>query len=102
VAARKNLTQLARTREEIRGSELMGLMRNQSLSKCDMTLSQVSVPSAALFKSVPDLRAVKAQAEVSYRPDLCQLQRPGLDNPYGTKGLLGSTQPATNNFKKAV
>ncbi len=63
MAARKNLTQLPRTREKIRASMLMNRLQDHVLGKCDMTPSQVRAARLVLRKILPDLKAVKVEYE---------------------------------------
>jgi hypothetical protein len=63
VAARKNLTQLPRTREKIRASMLVNRLMSHVLGKCDMTPSQVRAAHLVLRKILPDLKAVKVEYE---------------------------------------
>ncbi len=63
MAARKNLTQLPRTREKIRASMLINRLQDHVLGKCDMTPSQVAAAAKLLRKSLPDLKPVKVESE---------------------------------------
>ena len=65
MAARKNLTQLAQTREKIRTSMLINRLVNHALGKCDMTPSQVRAARLVLRKTLPDLKPVKVGYEAA-------------------------------------
>jgi hypothetical protein len=65
MAARKNLTQLPRTREKIRASMLMNRLQDFVLGKCTMTPSQVRAAQLVLRKTLPDLKAVKVEYEAA-------------------------------------
>jgi hypothetical protein len=65
MAARKNLTQLPKTREKIRTSMLINRLVNHALGKCDMTPSQVSAASKLLRKTLPDLKPIKVEYEAA-------------------------------------
>ncbi len=65
MAARKNLTQLPKTREKIRTSMLINRPVNHALGKCDMTPSQVSAAVKLLRKTLPYLKPVKVECEAA-------------------------------------
>jgi hypothetical protein len=64
MAARKNLTQLPKTREKIRTSMLINRL-NHALGKCDMTSSQASAPFKLLRKTLFDLKPIKVEYEAA-------------------------------------
>ena len=63
MAARKNLTQLPRTREKIRASMLMNRLINHALGKCDMTPSQIRAVRLVLHKILSVLKPIKVEYE---------------------------------------
>ncbi len=65
MAARKNLTQLPRTREKIKATMLMNRLIDHVLGKCDMTPSQVRAAQLVLRKTWPDLKAIKVEYEAA-------------------------------------
>ncbi|HEX2238066.1 MAG TPA: hypothetical protein VHJ19_06895 [Gammaproteobacteria bacterium] len=68
MAARRNLTQLPRTREKIRTTVLINCLQDFVAGKCDMTSSQVRAAWLVLRKILPDLKPVivEYEAEPSY------------------------------------
>jgi hypothetical protein len=68
MAARRNLTQLPRTREKIRTTMLINRLQDFVLGKCTMTPSQVRAARLVPRKILSDLKPVKAEyeAEPSY------------------------------------
>ncbi len=65
MAARKNLTQLPRTREKIRASMLINRLQDHVLGKCDMTPTQVRAALLVLRKILPDLKPIKVEYEAA-------------------------------------
>jgi hypothetical protein len=63
MAARKNLTQLPRTREKIRTTMLIYRLQDFVLRKCTMTPTQVRAAQLVLRKSLPDLKPIKVEYE---------------------------------------
>jgi hypothetical protein len=61
MAARRNLTQLPRTREKIRTTMLINRLQDFVLGKCDMTPSQVRAAKLVLRKILPDLKPIKVE-----------------------------------------
>ncbi|MDQ4146308.1 MAG: hypothetical protein M3120_01195 [Pseudomonadota bacterium] len=65
MAARRNLTQLPRTREKIRASMLVNRLQDHVLGKCDMTPTQVRAALLVLRKILPDLKPIKVEYDAA-------------------------------------
>jgi hypothetical protein len=82
MAARKNLTQLPRTRDKFRNTMLIHRLQDHVLGKCDMTPSQIRAAQLVLRKALPDLKPVKVEYEAaSSYVDAIREASSGRDTP---------------------
>lgn len=64
MAARKNLTHDAKTRERIQTSQLINRLTDHMLGKVELSTTQVRAIEILLKKTMPDLSAVEMNANV--------------------------------------
>jgi len=65
MAARKNLTHDAKTRERIKSSQLINALVKHALGECEMSNTQVRAAEILLRKTIPDLSAIEMSGETT-------------------------------------
>ena len=63
MAARKNLSQAAKTREKIQTSQLINRLTDHVLNELELSASQIKAIEILLKKTLPDLKQIEITGE---------------------------------------